>query len=148
MNARMQPHGSIATTEDLVQAFEDLTLDPAQFTHSRHLELAWRYLQTYGFPDGAVRFGERLRTYVHHVGAAQKHHETITWAYLVLLNEERVLRSPPGESFEQMAARRPDLFDHRNGALAAVYDKQQLERAEARRVFVLPRGCATLAKGS
>ena len=137
MNAQVIPDHGISG--DLLTAFEALTLDPGQFSHRRHLELGWRYLQRYGFPQGAATFCERLRAYVAHVGAAAKYHETITWGYLVLMNEEKTLRSPPGETFDAMAARRPDLLDHRGGALSKVYDRAQLDDADARRVFQLPR---------
>jgi hypothetical protein len=72
------------------------------------------------------------------VGAESKYHETITWAYLALLNEELSLRSPPEESFDTMIQRRPDLLDHRNGAIARCYRKAQLDSPDARRVFLLP----------
>lgn len=136
MNAVVHPLSD--APKDLLTAFEDLTLDPAEFSHRRHLELGWRYLQRDGFPDGCSRFIERLRAYTQHVGAAAKFHETITWAYLVLMNEERMLRAAAAESFDKMIARRPDLLDHRNGALSRLYTKEQLDSAEARRVFVLP----------
>jgi len=123
---------------ELLNAFEDGSLDPAQFSHRNHLAVAWAYLQRDGFPEGAVKFRDRLRAYVTKVGAAAKYHETITWAYLFLLNEERSLRSPPGESFDSMIGRRPDLLDHRNGAIARCYSKEQLDQADARRVFLLP----------
>ena len=129
---------STPSEEELFRAFESLTLDPAHFTHRRHLAFGWRYLQRYGFPEGAARFVERLKAYVEHVGAADKYHETITWAYLALLNEELSLRSPPGESFDTMIQRRPDLLDHRNGAIARCYRKSQLDSPDARRVFLLP----------
>lgn len=119
-------------------AFESGTLDPARFNHRLHLSLAWRYLQRDGFPEGALHFRRHLQAYVTKVGADGKYHETITWAYLVLLNEERTLRSPPGESFDAMIRRRPDLLDHRNGAIARCYGQSQLDCAEARRVFLLP----------
>ena len=125
--------------EALLQSFESLTLDPARFGHREHLALAWSFLQRYGFPDGAARFIARLQAYVEHVGAAGKYHETVTWAYLVLLNEERVLRSSPDESFQSVLARRPDLLDHRKGAIARLYSEEQLASAGARRVFELPR---------
>ena len=124
--------------KDPLLAFEDLSLDPTQFSHRRHLEFGWRYLQRYGFPEGGVKFRERLNAYVEHVGAAAKYHETITWAYLVLMNEERVLHSSPHETFDEMAARRPDLVDHRAGALSRIYSKAELDDPDARRVFRLP----------
>jgi hypothetical protein len=123
---------------DVLTAFERGTLDPAQFNHRLHLSLAWTYLQRDGFPEGALHFRRHLQAYVAKVGAESKYHETITWAYLALLNEELSLRSPPEESFDTMIQRRPDLLDHRNGAIARCYRKAQLDSPDARRVFLLP----------
>jgi hypothetical protein len=123
---------------DVLAAFERGTIDPAQFNHRLHLSLAWTYLQRDGFPEGALHFRRHLKAYVAKVGAEGKYHETVTWAYLVLLNEELSLRSPPGESFDAMIQRRPDLLDHRNGAVARCYSKSQLDSPDARCVFLLP----------
>lgn len=123
---------------DALTAFERGTLDPEQFNHRLHLSLAWSYLQRDGFPEGALHFRRHLKAYVVKVGAGAKYHETITWAYLFLLNEELSLRLAPGESFDVMIQRRPDLLDHRNGAIARCYSKSQLDAADARRVFLLP----------
>lgn len=72
------------------------------------------------------------------LSAPGKYHETITWAYLVLLNEEMSLRSAPDESFDAMLQRRSELLEHRNGAIARGYSKAQLDVPAARRVFLLP----------
>ncbi|HEY6643110.1 hypothetical protein [Povalibacter sp.] len=125
--------------DDPLSAFDAGTLPPALFTHRLHLAVGWSYLQRYGFPEGVVRFRERLRAYVAAVGAEAKYHETLTWAYMILMNEERVLRSVAGESFDTMIARRPDLLDHRNGAITTVYARDELDSDAARRVLVLPR---------
>jgi hypothetical protein len=122
----------------MMAEFENGTLDPARFDHCSHLSLAWAYLQRDGFPEGALRFRQHLKAYVAKVGAEGKYHETITWAYLVLLNEELSLRSPPGEPFDAMIQRRPDLLDHRSGAIACCYSKSQLDSPAARHVFLLP----------
>jgi len=128
-----------ATEDDLVEAFDDLTLDPAKFTHRAHLSVAWRYLQRHGFPDGAVKFREQLLRYIDLVGAQGKYHETITWAYMVLLNEELSLGANPAATFAEVVVRRPDLLDHRNGAIAACYSRAELDRPAARRTFMLRR---------
>ena len=125
-------------TLEAMTAFESGTLDPAQFDHRLHLSIAWAYLQRDGFPEGALNFRRHLQAYVAKAGAEGKYHETITWAYLALLNEELSLRSPPGESFDTMIRRRPDLLDHRNGAIARRYGQAQLDSPDARRVFLLP----------
>jgi hypothetical protein len=119
-------------------AFENGSLDPARFSHRLHLSLAWSYLQRDGFPEGALQFRRHLQNYVAKVGAQSKYHETITWAYLVLLSEELCLRSSADESFDAMIQRRPDLLDHCNGAISRCYSKAQLDSPEARRVFMLP----------
>jgi hypothetical protein len=124
--------------DDIVTAFENGSLDPARFNHRMHLAFGWHYLQRDGFPEGALHFRRHLQNYVAKVGAQSKYHETITWAYLVLLNEERCLRSSPGESFDTMIERRPDLLDHRNGPIARSYSKSLLDSVDARRVFMLP----------
>jgi hypothetical protein len=144
------PAGALAIgrhDDDTMLAFERGTLDPARFDHRMHLEIAWRYLQRDGFPAGALQFRHYLQQYVAKVGAQSKYHETITWAYLVLLNEERCLRSPPGEGFDAMIRRRPELLDHRNGPISRCYGRQQLDSPEARRVFMLPRVLASAASG-
>lgn len=125
--------------DELVQAFDDLTLEPAKFTHRAHLSVAWRYLQRHGLAVGAVKFREQLLRYIESVGAQGKYHETITWAYMVLLNEELSLGTDRCETFDEVVARRPDLLDHRNGAIAACYSREELDRPEARRTFLLPR---------
>lgn len=132
-------HAAPLGADDMLRAFENCTLDPAQFTHRQHLSVAWTYLQRYGFPQGAVMFRERLQAYVASVGAAAKYHETITWAYIVLMNEELCLNSYPGESFDDMIQRRPDLLDHRGGAIARSYSRLELDQPAARRVFILPK---------
>jgi len=125
--------------EATFRAFEAGTLPPADFSHRCHLSVGWTYLQRYGFPEGVVKFRERLKAYVVSVGAAAKYHETVTWAYMALMNEEMSLRSPPGERFESMIERRADLLDHRHGAIAQCYSREQLESEQARQVFTLPR---------
>lgn len=138
MAATTLSHVALQQDVDIVNAFENGTLDPARFNHRLHLSLAWTYLQRDGFPEGALHFRRHLKAYVVAVGAQDKYHETITWAYLALLNEEMSLRSAPGESFDAMIERRPDLLDHRNGAIARSYSKAQLDVPDARRVFLLP----------
>jgi hypothetical protein len=133
----------VVIEDELVRAFDALTLDPAQFTHRAHLSVAWRYLQRHGFPDGAVRFREQLLRYIDSVGAQGKYHETITWAYMVLLNEELGTETSGEETFDELVARRPDLLDHRSGAIAACYSREELARPEARRTFILPRSAKT-----
>jgi hypothetical protein len=129
----------VCAAAELIRRFEGGTLPAASFSHREHLALGWAYLARHGFPEGALEFRKHFRRYVREVGATGKYHETITWAYLVLMSEEMMLRSSPEESFDSMIERRPDLLDHRHGALSRCYPRSQLDSPEARSVFMLPR---------
>jgi hypothetical protein len=124
----------------LLLAFEDQTLSPAAFPHREHLRVAWLYLRALPFAAAAPRFAESLRRFADAHGASAKYHETITWAYLVLVHE-RMQRDALGDAgdFDAFARDNPDLFDHKTGALAALYDEDTLKSDLARRVFILPR---------
>lgn len=120
-------------------AFTELALPAARFTHREHVRLAWIVLHEH--PDLAVaagRFIHLLRRYVAHVGAAEKYHETITWAYLVLVRE--AMQGCDAADSEAFLAQHPALLDHQGGALARRYDLSALLADPlARSVFVLPR---------
>jgi hypothetical protein len=71
------------------------------------------------------------------LGKPERYHETITVAYLALIQQHMCQRGGGGEwaAFERD---NPELL--RPGLLLEFYPKAQLESDLARRVFVLPRG--------
>lgn len=123
----------------LLTSFIDLSLPAASFSHREHVRLAWIILkQQPDFAVAAGRFIHLLRRYVAHVGAAEKYHETITWAYLALVRE--AMQGCDAASSEAFLAQHPALLDHQGGALARRYDLSALLADPlARSVFVLPR---------
>jgi hypothetical protein len=70
------------------------------------------------------------------LGVPKKFHATMTWAYLILLDE--AMHRSPGANFDDVLAQNPALLDHRSGALYAYYDREQLDSEDARQRFVLP----------
>jgi hypothetical protein len=122
----------------LVARFEDCTLSPSELGHREHVRLAWLYLRGAPFEAAAPRFCANLRRFATSLGKADRYHETITWAYLALVNERLHAEGSPPE-FEAFAGANPDLFDQAKGALAAYYDEATLRSAQARRAFLLPR---------
>jgi hypothetical protein len=126
------------TDTDIVRAFEDRTLPPERFRHRDHLLVAWTYLRALPFAEAGALFAGNLRLYAKAHGAEAKYHETITWAYLALLNE-RMRACSEEATFAELLARNPDLLDQAHGALAAVYDADTLASPLARATFVLPR---------
>ncbi len=148
-HAPARPHASIdapaaattaAPSDDaaLLAAFTAGTLPGAAFTHATHVRVAFLFLRTHAdFGAAAPAFRAALRRYVAGLGAADRYHETLTWAYLALC-QERMEGHEDADS-QAFLARCPDLVDHHGGALARHYDVPALLASPlARRVFVLP----------
>ena len=125
--------------DPLVRAFEERTLDPARFGHREHLYVAFQYLRAMPLEDALARYVGNLRRLAEALGAPGKFHATMTWAYVVLLDE--AMHRPGAEAlgFDELIARTPALADHRTGLLHDYYARDELEADEARRRFRLPR---------
>jgi hypothetical protein len=122
----------------LLARFEAVAIEPARFNHRVHVRLAFAVLDREGdLALAALRFRRALRAFAAAIGAAGRYHETLTWAYLVIV-QVRMHETPCVTSLE-LLARHPDLLDHRGGALARYYDvASTVASPVARAVFVLP----------
>jgi hypothetical protein len=120
-----------------VAAFEDCTLPPERFHHADHVRLAWLLLGQQDLPHALVRFCDGLKRYAASLGKAGLYHETITVAYLLLVNERRQAGGA-GEAFDAFKRRNPDLFAWRPSILEKYYRAETLASARARESFVLP----------
>jgi len=124
--------------ETLLEAFESCTLAPEALGHREHVRVAWSILRAHPrFEDGAQRFCSGLRRFAEAHGKAGLYHETITWAYLVLVNER--MRAGRSAGFEEFAAENGDLLEAGLGALMPIYERDVLRSERAKRVFLLPR---------
>jgi 2'-5' RNA ligase len=127
--------------DELVRSFEDCTLANSAFHHRDHVRLAWIYLGRHPALEALARFVEGLQRFATFHGHPGLYHETITWAFLFLIHE-RMADAPGGpgnESWEEFAARNPDLFAWSPSILDRYYDAETLRSERARKVFVLPR---------
>lgn len=123
-----------ATSEELA-AFESGGLDPAQFPHAEHLRFGYEMLDRYSFGEAVSRFSGGLKLLAARVGKPENYHETITVAFLALINERRARdKTQPWADFQRDNS---DLFDKR--CLEKWYGAEQLESDLARRIFCLPR---------
>ena len=120
----------------LLEAFEDCSLPPSELRHRDHIFVAWSYLQGDSFGAAGDRFATNLRRFAEAHGKTKLFNATITWAYVTLIHERMQHGAP---TFAAFADANPDLFDHADGALARIYDKETLTSEHARRVFVFPR---------
>lgn len=120
----------------LVEAFEACTLAPADFRHRQHVEVAWHYLRALAPAEALTRFAANLRRFAAAQGKAGLYHETISWAYLLLINERRA--RAPDAGFDEFARANADLLQP--DALARYYKPETLASPLAREVFLFPDG--------
>ncbi len=123
---------------EFLAAFEAGVLEPARFRHHEHLRAAWLCLRHAATPAaGLERFVAGLRRFAAAVGKPGLYHETITWAFLLLIRERMAL-GPEAEDFAAFRARNPDLFTWNPSVLDRYYRRETLDSALARVVFLLP----------
>jgi len=123
--------------DDFLEQLETCTLPDDRFHHADHVRAAWLYLTRYPTLTAMDRFSQALRAYATSRGKPERYHETITWAYLLLINE-RIQSGERTTSWPDFADRNPDLLDWRKPILERYYRKETLDSALARRVFVMP----------
>lgn len=123
--------------DDFLAHLEACTLPEDRFHHADHIHAAWLYLTRFPAPDAIARFSRALRAYAASLGKPNRYHETITWAYLLLINE-RIRRTESIATWDQFAAAHPDLFNWKNSILLRYYREDTLHSDLARRVFVMP----------
>jgi hypothetical protein len=121
--------------ETLRRSFEDLTLSPADFSHREHVQMAWIYLREHPLVDVLRIFPENLKRFAASIGKPVLYHETITWAYLMLI-AERLERDGRAESWDAFASRNEDLLS--SSLLARYYPSEELTSDLARRAFIWP----------
>jgi hypothetical protein len=119
---------------ELVAALEDGTLAEGEFGHRNHVRTAYTYIRELGFSEAIGRMSRSLRNYVAARGKEDRYHETITVAFLAIINE-RVARSGDGGGWEGFAEANPDLLDKR--FLSHYYRPKTLNSSFARKTFVL-----------
>ncbi len=125
------------TGEELIQQFEDGTTSADTFHHADHVRLGFEYLGRYPVLEALQRFSAALKRFAAAQGKAQRHHETITWAYLLLIRE-RIARAGCAQTWDAFAKRNPDLLIWKGGVLATLYRPETLDSDFARHTFVLP----------
>jgi hypothetical protein len=127
----------------LLEDFEAGTLPLDALTHEAHVELGWLYARSFPLTTALERFTAALKRFAAAQGKAGLYHETITWAYLILIHE-RIERGGRDRGWDAFKADNPDLLARQKRALDAYYRPETLESDLARRCFVLPdRGLGT-----
>jgi hypothetical protein len=121
---------------DLIEEFEQGRA-PAGFHHADHVRVAFAYVAQYPFLEAVARFSAALKRFAAAQGKPQLYHETITWAYLILIRERRA-RAGRTQTWKEFADRNADLLIWKGGVLRTLYRQETLESDLARHTFVLP----------
>jgi hypothetical protein len=122
---------------DFAAAVETCRLGRGEFRHADHVRLAWIYLRERPLVEAIDRFAATLRRLAAHHGVPGLYHETITWAYLLLIHERRE-RGPGADDWDAFRSANADLFAWRPSILERYYAPATLASELARRTFVLP----------
>jgi hypothetical protein len=121
---------------DLIEDFEQGRA-PAGFHHADHVRVAFAYVAQYPFLEAVARFSAALKRFAAAQGKPQLYHETITWAYLILIRERRA-RANRAQTWEEFAEQNADLLVWKGGVLRTLYRQETLDSDLARHTFVLP----------
>ena len=120
----------------LLEQFVDTTLPAEQFHHQQHVEVAWLFVREHGMPGALGEFSTAIKRFADAKGATGLYHETITWAFLLII-AEREARAP-SQTWPGFAAANPDLLAWQPSILNRYYSKELLASDLARRTFVMP----------
>ncbi len=126
--------------DELIDAFERGAIDPASFDHRAHLRVAWSYLRALPLEQAIARYVDGLKRLTTRFGVPHKFHATMTWAYLIVVHDAMQDATLAHASFDELVERRPELLDRH--IVLEHYAPGELDRAEARARFVLPRRSA------
>ncbi len=120
--------------QHLLNCFHDATCET--FSHEDHVHVAWLLLRDHDLQTAIMRFAEGARSLAQARGRPEIYHATITWAYMILVNE-RIHRgqSDDWRSFREHNA---DLLAPNKSALNRYYKPGTLDTELARKIFLLP----------
>ena len=122
------------TDDAFLAALEDCSLPKAAFNHRGHLRAGYLYLSRHPFGTALERIKTAIQRYAASLGVPDLYHETITVAYMALINQHLAEWRGPA-NWQAFAAANPGLFD--KDLLARFYSAETLTSARAKRVFVL-----------
>jgi hypothetical protein len=123
------PHPEIT-----IENFEAGDIDADRFDHEAHVYLGWLYVHEFGIAEAISKFDTALRRLVVLLGANGKYHATLTWFFLLLINE----RAEPDEPWQVFRHRNEDIVSGSKQLLARYYTNQHLFSDRARERFMLP----------
>jgi hypothetical protein len=100
------------------------------------VHVVWAYLREMPWQQALARFQAALKRFAAHHDKPNLYHETITCAYVLLIND-RMQRSA-ASSFDEFCRDNADLLTWKPSILERYYHADTLKSELARRTFVFP----------
>ena len=122
--------------EHLIEKFEQCQLPPGEFHHDTHIRLAWTYLNRHSLPEALIKIREGIKAFAECHNVPDLYHETITFAYAILINER--IASRPGLSWTEFQRSNSALFDWKPSILNQYYSEELLNSPSAKSCLVMP----------
>jgi hypothetical protein len=99
--------------------------------------MAFLYLARYPALEALQRFSAALARFAAANGKPQLYHETVTWAFLLLIRE-RLARTGGPQTWAEFAAGNADLLNWKDNVLKKYYRAETLSSELARTTFLFP----------
>ena len=122
--------------DELLERFVDTSLPAEAFSHREHVRVAWLFVRRHGMPQALTTFPAALHAFATAKGAHRLFHATITWAYLLLINERQARCG--ARDWPAFAEANPDLLRWKPSVLDSYYSADLLWSEFARQTFVMP----------
>ena len=129
-------YGSFEFDDDrFLSAMESGSYPAEKFKHADHIRLAWICVRRYPPQVAAARIANTIRQFATRLGKGQKYHETITGAWLRLV-EVAHRATPEVTAFDDFLIKHGWLLDRNR--LNAFYSSECLSSNRARTHMVAP----------
>jgi hypothetical protein len=125
------------TDDEFIASFEACSFATESFHHSDHVRMAFLYLSRYPAVEALQRFSTSLARFATANGKPNLYHETITWAFLLLIRE-RLARAGSPLTWTEFAATNEDLLNWKDNVLKKYYRSETLSSDLARITFLFP----------
>jgi hypothetical protein len=125
------------TDEQFIDSFESCSLANERFHHADHVKMAFLYLSRLTALEAIQRFSAALVRFAAAKGKPELYHETVTWAFLLLIRE-RMARAGRPQTWSEFAAGNADLLTSKDDVLKRYYRGETLSSDLARSTFLFP----------
>jgi hypothetical protein len=125
------------TDEQFIDSFESCNLANERFHHADHVKMAFLYLSRLPALEAIQRFSAALVRFAAAKGKPELYHETVTWAFLLLIHE-RMARAGRPQTWSEFAAGNADLLTSKDDVLKRYYRGETLSSDLARSTFLFP----------